>query len=271
MDGIGILRVECATRGASGGCQLFAKGANNSRGGLRKGRRMEANARPKQHVVICFADQADLALWLSARVTVSQLKAGLSIRIPGLKNKHLRMLFKGRILLDETCIGSLTNPSSANASLVASHDTQTQNSSIFIHCAVSEFPASSDMQDSQILAPALGFDRLIDIGFSQAEVANLRSQFHSIRGRDEQHDVTRTAEEAWIDNEQRNDNEGDEAVRDPNVEILLGLCFGFFGGIMVLFWIKERDLFTRRQQLGIVVGLLINIFFGLLRFLTTSS
>ncbi|KAJ3398278.1 hypothetical protein CcCBS67573_g01856 [Chytriomyces confervae] len=215
---------------------------------------MQSKCEHKVNLVVRFSDRSDISLSLPGNVTVLQLKKGVSVRA-GLASKHIRLLFKGRILVDTTEIESLSS---------------SKSETVFIHCAVSDTQNSVETQESQILAPALGFDRLIDIGFSAEEVSNLRSQFHSIRGRDEHNDPTRTAEEAWIDNPQRGETEPDEATsRDPNAEIVLGLCIGFFGGILVLFWIKEQDFFTRRQQLGIIVGMIINICYGLLRFLNS--
>eukprot|EP00842_Homolaphlyctis_polyrhiza_P005033 jgi/Hompol1/5530/HPOL_004509-RA len=72
-----------------------------------------------------------------------------------------------------------------------------------------------------------GFDRLLEMGMSQEEVANLRAQFHTLRGTpiDDRPENARNAEEEWMDNPGN----------------------------------------THRDDQGIITGLLINFSFGILR------
>ncbi|KAG0765771.1 hypothetical protein G6F57_002470 [Rhizopus arrhizus] len=44
-------------------------------------------------------------------------------------------------------------------------------------------------------------------------------------------------------------------------EMICGLLLGCFLGILNLFWFKET-VFTRRHQMGIVAGMLINVYYG---------
>jgi hypothetical protein len=44
-------------------------------------------------------------------------------------------------------------------------------------------------------------------------------------------------------------------------EMMWGLILGFFLGILCIFWVRET-VFTRRHQLGILVGMFLNISFG---------
>ena len=53
------------------------------------------------------------------------------------------------------------------------------------------------------------------------------------------------------------------AVQGTYKEMMWGLILGFFLGVICLFWFRE-SVFTRRHQLGIVAGILINISFGVL-------
>lgn len=53
------------------------------------------------------------------------------------------------------------------------------------------------------------------------------------------------------------------AVQGTYKEMMWGLIFGFFLGIICLFWFRE-SVFSRRQQMGIIAGMLINISFGVL-------
>lgn len=43
--------------------------------------------------------------------------------------------------------------------------------------------------------------------------------------------------------------------------MMCGLLLGFFLGVLCLFWFKE-SVFTRRHQMGIVAGMLINVYCG---------
>ena len=56
----------------------------------------------------------------------------------------------------------------------------------------------------------------------------------------------------------------DVVIEGTHLDMIWGLMVGFFMGIIILFWIKEQGLFTRRQQMGIIVGMLLNISFGIL-------
>nr|KAJ3422009.1 hypothetical protein HK105_001521 [Polyrhizophydium stewartii] len=99
---------------------------------------------------------------------------------------------------------------------------------------------------------------------SEDEVRSLRQQFHALRGAEdaERTDAARNAEEEWMESP---GNPNDDRDSGTHTDMLLGLVVGFFMGILVLFWVKEANMYNRRQQLGIVTGLLINFSFGLLR------
>ncbi|KAG0343338.1 Ubiquitin-conjugating enzyme E2 2 [Podila humilis] len=111
-----------------------------------------------------------------------------------------------------------------------------------------------DGELSPILVPqASGFDRLREAGFSEDEIRSIRRQFHASRGtitvgengieaglEDQDEDASaraRRIEEEWID------QHGAETLPD--------------GCLIALFWFKEAT-FSRRHQIGIVAGLMIN-------------
>jgi hypothetical protein len=114
------------------------------------------------------------------------------------------------------------------------------------------------------IAPNRGLDRLLDLGLSRDEVNSIRSQFHSLRGNTildasvtdnglTNHDLR--LEDAFLDNDLIQD--------DFTTELFFNLVLGFFGGIISLLWMTE----ITRGKLGIVIGLLLNISFSLLRFI----
>jgi tetrahydromethanopterin S-methyltransferase subunit B len=53
------------------------------------------------------------------------------------------------------------------------------------------------------------------------------------------------------------------AIQGTYKEMMWGLMLGFFLGIICLFWFRE-SVFSRRHQMGIVAGILINVSFGIL-------
>ncbi|CAO3638536.1 unnamed protein product [Cunninghamella echinulata] len=137
---------------------------------------------------------------------------------------------------------------------------------IFIHCSISEYNAQgSTTNDQPQMTPPVGFDRLREAGFSEEDIRNIRTQFHRMNGApvdgDENSEQARQLEEQWMDN--TGETLPDGTVQGTYNEMMWGLIFGFFLGIICLFWFRE-SVFTRRHQIGIVGGILINISFGLL-------
>ncbi|KAF9994930.1 hypothetical protein BGZ79_000275 [Entomortierella chlamydospora] len=140
-----------------------------------------------------------------------------------------------------------------------------------------------DVQSEEELSPtmvpqATGFDRLREAGFSEDEIRSIRRQFHVSRGTmassvgengiaielDQDEDSrarARRIEEEWID--QHGAETLPEGLEGSYGEMVWGLMLGFFMGLMALFWFKEAT-FSRRQQMGIIAGLMINIGFGCL-------
>ncbi|GJJ72128.1 hypothetical protein EMPS_04485 [Entomortierella parvispora] len=129
---------------------------------------------------------------------------------------------------------------------------------------------------SPVMAPqATGFDRLREAGFSEDEIRSIRRQFHASRGTAaasvgengiaaDDEDATaraRRIEEEWID--QHGAETLPEGLEGSYGEMVWGLMLGFFMGLVALFWFKEAT-FSRRQQMGIIAGLTINLGFGVL-------
>ncbi|KAF9966086.1 hypothetical protein BGZ70_003317 [Mortierella alpina] len=136
-----------------------------------------------------------------------------------------------------------------------------------------------DGDPSPIMAPqATGFDRLREAGFSEDEIRSIRRQFHASRGTitstvgengiavglDQDEDASaraRRIEEEWID--QHGAETLPDGLEGSYGEMVWGLMLGFFMGLIALFWFKEAT-FSRRQQMGIFAGLMINLGFGVL-------
>ncbi|KAG9324897.1 hypothetical protein KVV02_003304 [Mortierella alpina] len=142
-----------------------------------------------------------------------------------------------------------------------------------------EDEVEEDGDPSPIMAPQpTGFDRLREAGFSEDEIRSIRRQFHASRGTitstvgengiavglDQDEDASaraRRIEEEWID--QHGAETLPDGLEGSYGEMVWGLMLGFFMGLIALFWFKEAT-FSRRQQMGIFAGLMINLGFGVL-------
>ncbi|KDQ62820.1 hypothetical protein JAAARDRAFT_190093 [Jaapia argillacea MUCL 33604] len=174
-----------------------------------------------------------------------------------------------------------------------------------LHCSVGpelsegEPDEGGDQQANQI-KPLRGFDRLAAAGFSGEDIANIRRQFHDSSNEDylesdyvDEEDLdehARALEEQWIDSlDTPSSAVSSSSSPSPSTTILQGMIIGFFFPIMPLFWFREHKpaifweeegtagerregsvVFSKRMQMGLVVGFLINFSFGLWRYLLTG-
>jgi iron-sulfur cluster assembly 1 len=141
-------------------------------------------------------------------------------------------------------------------------------------------------------APApRGFDRLLTAGFTPSEVSALRIQFLSIQAHTHTPDsmptpaALRALEDAWLDGGGGGgDADGDDASTNPGQQLLLsasseeseagqlddmiyGTAMGFFWPIGCLMWaVREEGVWTERRKMAVVVGVLLNVALGFLRF-----
>ena len=127
--------------------------------------------------------------------------------------------------------------------------------------------------------PPQGFDRLLSAGLSAAEVASLRSQFLAVQAHTHTPDTMPSAsemrllEERWLDagtplnggiggSGGGTDDEGGGGLEDT----LWGNVMGFFWAVGAIVWlVREEGVWSKRRQVGVVTGVLVNIAFCLLR------
>mmetsp|Transcript_6910 Transcript_6910/g.13683 ORF Transcript_6910/g.13683 Transcript_6910/m.13683 type:complete len:276 (+) Transcript_6910:303-1130(+) len=212
--------------------------------------------------------------------TVRQLKDRLKEEYK-LEGKRLRLIVLGRMLEDSNTLSSYG---------LKDND--------FVHAAISDDVAPSpdvaiDINRREGRARVAveaddghrGFDRLLQAGFSQAEVDFLRAQFHARRGHMGRPLTEAEAvelEEEWLEQNQedstgmnlgggrdarRLDRVMEEVAEGTQADMFLGLVMGFVFGIIMLFWIWERGI-PRRQKLGILCGIGCNLTMGMIRLQT---
>ncbi|KAF1851728.1 uncharacterized protein K460DRAFT_362469 [Cucurbitaria berberidis CBS 394.84] len=136
---------------------------------------------------------------------------------------------------------------------------------------------------------AQGFDRLLSSGFTSAEVASLRSHFQTNLSFTHTPDTMpspaqmRVLEDQWLDSSANDPSAslagsdgtgtGDAgwgagfAVEEGGLDDMLwGYMTGFFWPLGSLVWgFREEGVWTRRRQVAVVMGVLINAVFGFMR------
>ncbi|BGP45916.1 hypothetical protein JCM10450v2_001751 [Rhodotorula kratochvilovae] len=146
---------------------------------------------------------------------------------------------------------------------------------IWLHCSVGEAEeeeAQDDKAQTAQITPLQGFDRLRDAGFSDEEIENLRAEFRETHtapaqaGDDAEHQ--RALEEQWMSGMtgQEEAATGEASGSGNYYSLLKGISIGFFVPFLPLFFFRTQ-LFTRRMQIAIVLGVIINLGFGFLRFI----
>ncbi|KAJ3322403.1 hypothetical protein HDV06_003140 [Boothiomyces sp. JEL0866] len=192
-----------------------------------------------QKITVRFVDARDDFIIETPEISIKDLKQMIVMHYPEEQDKFLRIIQRGKILED---------------SVVLQTDT-------VLHCSISDEENNLDAVDQD--TRRVGFDRLLEMGLEENEVLELRQQFHTLRGVNvlESPNLATQAEEQWIENA---GNENIE-VTGSQIDLLLGLVLGYFAGIIIIFWLKEGNIFSRRQQQGIISGIVINVFFGILR------
>ncbi|KAF9222984.1 hypothetical protein BS17DRAFT_707650 [Gyrodon lividus] len=250
----------------------------------------------------------DLVLLVTNTDAVRDVKAKIVTARPQLKDRRLRLIHAGRLLTDGTLLHSwLTTleERQQRATPSLSNDTSgllTQPSTItWLHCSVGPQvePGTETEEKPQVaqLQPLRGFDRLATAGFSEEDIANFRRQFHSQSSsnyldiefeNDEEYDEhARALEEQWIDSM---DSVGNAPLVQSSSQsmIVQGIVIGFFFPIIPFFFLRdpkpaafwedgnqvqatESVIFSRKTQVGIVFGFLVNLLFGTWRYLLDTS
>ncbi|KAK5214422.1 hypothetical protein LTR99_008031 [Exophiala xenobiotica] len=187
-------------------------------------------------------------------------------------------------------------------------------SRIYIHCSIGDIVLSaaeiaeeaatsqhgagkSDNKEDNIAATAAqqttttttpaprGFDRLLNAGFTAAEVQSLRLQFLAIQAHTHTPDTMpspntlRNMEDRWLDNSNASadpgalddgagasfaDDDGQVGALD---DMIFGTAMGFFWPIGCLMWaVREEGIWSQRRKMAVVVGFMLNIGLGLVRY-----
>ncbi|KAJ7039139.1 DUF2407 C-terminal domain-containing protein [Mycena alexandri] len=245
---------------------------------------------PARDLVIRFTEGTpDLTVIVTGDDTLKDVKNMIRSKLPQLNDKRLRFIHSGRLLPDTTLV---------YAWLLALDEKQRQAS--VEDDSIKEGEEEEANEQKAQLQPARGFDRLASVGFSEADIANFRQQFHSQSASnyldttdfetDEEYDeYARALEEDWIDSL---DNTGSASLSQNssnNPSFLQGVLLGFFFPLIPFFFFRNSHpppvfwedgspyeptgnvIFSKLMQMGLIVGFLINLLFGTWRFLLDAS
>ncbi|KAK6359329.1 hypothetical protein TWF696_000490 [Orbilia brochopaga] len=174
---------------------------------------------------------------------------------------------------------------------------------VYVHCSIGDELTDAELAEevetesqaihhpSTLPAPQ-GFDRLLNAGFTEADIAALRSQFHgtllsnaspSLDGStdatsglgfslldEESRRRALALEERWIDESASNETETADAGANNESggleDTLIGVMWGFFWPLCIMWMLREEGtLGNSKRQLAVIAGLLMNCVFGLLR------
>ncbi|OCK75387.1 hypothetical protein K432DRAFT_386237 [Lepidopterella palustris CBS 459.81] len=139
--------------------------------------------------------------------------------------------------------------------------------------------------------PPQGFDRLLTAGFTSTEIASLRSQFLNNISYTHTPDnmpsdtALRALEDRWLDSSAQdgpytNNATATTAMAEGEAgwgasfgveeggldDMLLGYITGFFWPLAALVWgLREEGVWTRRRQVAVAMGVVLNAAFGFLR------
>ncbi|CUS14494.1 unnamed protein product [Tuber aestivum] len=235
----------------------------------------------------------DLPIYVpaSANTLVSTLKSHVrSLLPPDQSRRRLRLIHAGKVLSDSATLASqLQIPPAPPPRDVDKKgkgkevEVGDAHRAVYIHCSVGDELSEEDLakeanqqevlpnhpnrQQVSTLPQPRGFDRLLSAGFSESDVAALRSQFNRLHGDDEEN--VRMLEDRWIDESAGQGGElADGSPAGSYEDVFLGTTIGFFWPVAV-FLMREEDVFSKRMQMSIIAGVLVNLTFCLLRYSST--
>ncbi|KAI5846375.1 DUF2407 C-terminal domain-containing protein [Morchella snyderi] len=227
--------------------------------------------------------------------TVSALKQQLRDTLPpDHARRRLRLIYAGKVLPDTATLASQIAaprppPGSSSSSKGKGKERATDAADdararpVYIHCSVGDVLTDEELAveaaNEKMTAPEpavapprttlpqpLGFDRLLSAGFSEADVASLRMQFNRLHGysRDEEENA-RLLEDRWIDESAGQGQElADGSPAGSYEDMFVGMAIGFFWPVAI-FLMREEGVFSKRRQMAVVAGLLVNLAFSVLR------
>ena len=264
---------------------------------------------PPLHLTIRFSTSLpDLSLDISnpAATTVLSLKHLLRTRLS--TPNRLRLIYQGRILPDASALSAvLKAPAPPPLSDVDDGGkgkgvAGKEVVRVYVNCSIGDELSAEELEKEKVEAEAppsasddaegaapkastrprpKGFDRLLTSGFTQSEIATLRTQFSTVHAAHyppdapPSPDTLRSMEDAWIDS---NAGENPNAAAGPTAEDTTGLAYnvdvlvrammvGFFFPLGSLTWLlRAEGLWSdgSKWKLFVLTGCLFSVLTGLI-------
>ncbi|KAK4547914.1 hypothetical protein LTR36_010633 [Oleoguttula mirabilis] len=182
-------------------------------------------------------------------------------------------------------IGDALTPAELTAEAKQAQEADSALLSTTAHSLTINTPANAAETPATTTTPApRGFDRLLTAGFTHPEVATLRTQFLAIQAHTHTPDTMPTGpallalEEHWLDSGSSATGTagagedtvvgGFDAGEDAGglEDMLYGNLIGFFWPVGAMCWLmREEGVWSRRKQIAVLSGFLVNLTFGFLR------
>ncbi|KAJ6497785.1 DUF2407 ubiquitin-like domain-containing protein [Mycena sanguinolenta] len=245
----------------------------------------------------------DLPVVVTQHDTLEDVKHTIRRERPQLKNRRLRFIHSGRLLSDTLLLHSWLVELDEKHKQSAEDDSgPAKSETTWIHCSVGrEIEDGEDEaghEQKAQLQPARGFDRLASVGFSEADIANFRQQFHSqsasnyldtdFETEEEYDEHARALEEEWIDSLDSAGSASLSQNSSNNPDFWSSILIAFFFPLLPFFFRNNHPppvfwdngaspeptgnvIFSKVMQMGLIVGFLINLLFGTWRFLLDAS
>ncbi|KAF9644071.1 hypothetical protein BDM02DRAFT_3103492 [Thelephora ganbajun] len=244
---------------------------------------------------------SDLIVHVGEKDTVKDVKQKIRHVRPELQRRRLRLIHSGRLLTDGTFVYSwLTSLEDKQQRAVREVTTEevpiASRALTWLHCSVG--PELTQEEEEETLSqatqikPLRGFDRLAAAGFTEEDIASIRQQFHAqsagdyldrdFASEEDYEEHARALEEQWIDSL---DNAATASLSQvasgsSTSTLLQGIITGVFFGLLPFFFFREPKppvfwedgsefevygsvVFSKRMQMGIVIGFLVNVALGI--------
>ncbi|KAJ4144357.1 hypothetical protein LMH87_003243 [Akanthomyces muscarius] len=234
--------------------------------------------------------------------TVLAFKHGLRARIAS--RSRLRLIYQGRILADAASLASVLKPLPAApppppADPKGKAVDKPLPVRVYLNCSIGDELSTTELDAEEVAAAEppkgdgstggageasawkkprpRGFDRLLQAGFTQSEIATLRTQFASIHTERfasdamPSPDTMRGMEDAWIDGNAgelpsaASPLEDDITNMSTVLDIMIrAMMIGFFFPLGSITWLLRQDVWGEKWRIfvgsGVVLSLTVGIF-----------
>jgi uncharacterized ubiquitin-like protein YukD len=199
---------------------------------------------------------------------VSELKEQIKDTNPELKNKCVRLIYKGKVLKDDKNLSDYGINADTEEEENENEELKALNSEnslkqYVIHCAVSDILENEEHNLEPQIHQNIGFDRLVGLGLSQEEVDVFRRHFHMLRNTyDMDTEQGRQLEEEWLDSQRAEVETNNSSI--SQYDFLVGLLIGLFGGLISLLFIQS---ISKKKVFGLYCGVVLNVIIGIQKML----